>query len=304
MDFRRLEAFCKVYELRSFSKAGEAIFLSQPTVSSHVAQLEEELGVILFDRLGRSIIPTEAADILYKTGSKIFDNIESVVSEVHLLRDQVVGKLVVGGSTIPAHYIFPAVLSQFIKSYPEVEAHMSVGHTDDIIRKVLSGELVLGVVGADPNKTELSSFPLLKDSLVVVGNPSKISKEDIASSINFTDFPWIVREKGSGTRKVFEEVLREAGHTVRDLRVSAWVDSTEAVMQCVRAGMGVSITSRLAAKPYIESGEMVVLDNLPFSVERSFHVIYRKGRNLYPACRYFIEYMKDSANRLEKFMID
>ncbi|XPV75293.1 MAG: selenium metabolism-associated LysR family transcriptional regulator [Desulfovibrio sp.] len=298
MDFRRLEAFCKVYELKSFSKAGEAIFLSQPTVSSHVAQLEEELGVILFDRLGRSIIPTDAADVLYTTAAKIFTQIDNVVSEVHLLRDKVVGKLVVGGSTIPSHYILPSVLSDFIKNYPEVEAHMCVGHTDDIMSKVLNGDLVLGVIGAKPERPEITSFPLLKDSLVVVGSNAYKSVGD-----SFMDYPWIVREKGSGTRKAFELALGAAGHQLKNLNVTAWVDSTEAVLQCVKAGMGVSVTSRLAAKPYIDSGEMKVLSHLPFKVERSFHVIYRKGRNLYPACRYFIDYVKKSAEQIEKSMI-
>jgi len=160
MDFRKLEAFCKVYELKSFSKAGLELQLSQPTISAHVANLEEELGVPLFDRLGRTVLPTQAGEVLYRGAKQVFQQVGRINSEIGLLRDMVVGDLLLGGSTIPANYILPNLLKSFLALYPSLRVHLTIGDTDSIIRQVGQGRLELGVVGSQPEQQGIAFYPL------------------------------------------------------------------------------------------------------------------------------------------------
>ena len=118
MDFRRLEAFSKVYELKSFSKAGTELFLSQPTISAHVSALEKDLGVQLFDRLGRVIMPTPAGEVLYRYAIDAFSCLEKARVEIELLQDRVAGELFVGCSTIPGHFLLPHLIARFSMQYP------------------------------------------------------------------------------------------------------------------------------------------------------------------------------------------
>lgn len=291
-----MEAFCKVYELRSFSKAGQEIFLSQPTISAHVASLEEELGVRLFDRLGRTVMPTQAGDILYKGAVDVFSRLERVSGEIQLLRDKVFGELQLGCSSIPANYLMPELISRFLESYPSVNVQMQVGDSETVLSRVHDGELVLGVVGVRPERAELAFHELMQDELVIVGHPDLVVHGRPVDSDNYTAWPWVLREKGSGTRQAFEAALERQGLQLRQLRVTAFVDNMETVIQCVRSGLGISIMSRIAAKSLLERGELAIVHTLPMSVERAFYLVHRDGRSFLPAVRFFMEYLKNSIN--------
>ncbi|WP_319761340.1 selenium metabolism-associated LysR family transcriptional regulator [Maridesulfovibrio sp.] len=296
MDLRRLEAFCKVYELKSFSKAGKELFLSQPTISAHISTLEEELGVHLFDRLGRSIMPTQAGEVLFRNAKDIYNLIGKAHNEINVLRDKVVGDLEIGGSTIPSHYLLPNLLYNYCKKYPDVSVHLSVGDSTEILEKVRSGDLILGVVGASADVPNIEFVPIMRDELVIVAPPVLVRNYDGIDDIQLlAELPWVMREGGSGTRKALEAGLAEMGTSVRELNVTVWVESTQAVVQCVRAGLGVSVTSRLAAQSLIDTGELVHIQDLPLNLERSFYLAYLQGREFFPAVRYFIEHVKQLA---------
>lgn len=294
MDFRRLQAFARVYELQSFSKAGEDLFLSQPTISTHVLSLEEELGVKLFDRIGRRVIPTQAGQVLHAGVQKMFRIIEETKADIHDLRNQVRGKVVVGGSTIPSNYLLPVVLSDFRKKYPEVCVDLRIGDSIKVCQDVLSGELDFGIVGGFADHFDLEHGLLMKDMLHVVASPhmslnlpEKIKPHDLKT------VPWVLREKGSGTRQAFENALMDCGISVQDLRVSTLVQSTEALVRCVLAGAGVGVTSRLAVQKYIDSGELAVLDVSGLVINRSFYIIRHKRRSLFTCSNKLIECVKE-----------
>ncbi len=295
MDLRRLEAFCKVYELKSFSKAGRELYLSQPTISAHISTLEEELGVHLFDRLGRSILVTQAGEVLYRNAKDIYELIGKAHSEINLLRDKVVGDLEIGGSSIPSHYLLPGILYDYCKKFPDVRIHMSVGDTTDILNKIRSGKLILGVVGATTDAPNIEFIPIMRDKLVVVAPPVLVKNYDgIIDIQQLAELPWVMREGGSGTRKALEAGLAELGTNIRDLNVTVWVESTQAVVQCVKAGLGISVTSLLAAQTHIDSGELIHITDLPLNLERSFYLAHLTGREFFPAVRYFIDHVKNS----------
>lgn len=293
MDFRRLEAFCKVFELGSFSKAGLELFLSQPTVSAHIANLEAELEVQLFDRLGRSIQPTQAGQVLYRNVKDLFARLSQARSEIELLRDKVAGELCVGGSTIPALYILPSLLAGFLIAHPEVTVRLSNADTEDVLEALVLGRLSVGVVGGLPERREITAVKLMDDDLVVVAAPT--FARAMAQETSPAAWPWIMRERGSGTRKAIEAALEANGLKLSDLTVKAWVESSETALQCVRAGIGASVVSRLAAAEGLSRGELEVVNLLPFAVPRSFYLVYHEGRSLFPVTRAFIEHVKGQA---------
>ncbi len=293
MDFRRLQAFSRVYELQSFSKAGRDLFLSQPTISTHVISLEEELGVKLFDRIGRTVLPTQAGQILYSGVEKVFRLLEQSKADIHDLKNQVCGQVVAGGSTIPSNYLLPAVLSDFRKRYPDVCVDLRIGDSNQICHDVLSGELDFGIVGGFADHFDLEHALLMKDMLHVISSPDlnldlpeRIKPEDLKN------LPWVFREKGSGTRQAFENAVLECGISPQDLNVSTLVQSTEALVRCVLAGTGVGVTSRLAIQKYVDSGELTTLVVEGLDIKRNFYIIRHKRRSLFTCSNKLIECLK------------
>ncbi|WP_319472039.1 selenium metabolism-associated LysR family transcriptional regulator [uncultured Pseudodesulfovibrio sp.] len=291
MDIRKLEAFCKVYELKSFSKAGEDMFLSQPTVSSHIANLEAELGVRLFDRLGRKVIPTQAGDVLYRSSVRVFENLEQAKASIEMLRDKVVGELVVGCSTVPSHTIMPNLLGRFSRRYPDVEFSIHTGDSSEVINRVAAGDWPIGIVGREPVSDELTSEVLFEDeNVVVAAGTASWLPEGHVSVEDLVKLPWIMREKGSGTRQILEDILAAEGRTLQDLNVRCRVDSTSEAMAHTIAGVGMSMTSLLAAKPHIESGAVKRIDVPELAGKRDFYLIYHSGRHVFPALQAFVDF--------------
>lgn len=293
MDIRRLEAFSKVYEMRSFSRAGQELYLSQPTISAHVSALEAELEVRLFDRLGRSILPTQAADVLYRHAQDIFARVASARAEIQLLQERVAGELLVGGSTIPAHYVLPSLLARFARRHPEVRMELRVGDSQAIIRRILAGEELVAMVGAGGDHPELAFEPILRDELVILGPvegpaaaQAQCDPQELAS------LPWVMREAGSGTRRAFEQGLGRIGVDPRALSVALAVESTQAALASVRAGLGLTVTSRLAARPLLEAGQVREVRVSGLDMPRNFYLVYHARRHQFPVTRYFIDFLR------------
>lgn len=290
MDIRRLQAFAKVYDLRSFSKAGEEMLLSQPTVSAHVMALEEELETQLFDRLGRTVLPTQAGDILYRYCTTIFSQLDHARAEILALSQRVAGELVIGGSTIPSQYIIPRRLAAFLEKYPEVRTTVVGGDSSEIIHRVLNGTVHIGFVGAPATQPEIVNRAIREDELIVIASLSfaQTFTQDADWRLHLTKLPWIMRETGSGTRLTLEQALTKASISIHDLHVVLQVNSSVAVLECVEAGLGVSAISRMAAASYLERKAVIELPLDQLSMRRAFYVIHHGRRSMFPAQRLFL----------------
>ena len=291
MELRYLEIFYKVVELKSFSRAAEALYITQPTVSSHIKTLEDELEIKLLDRLGREIMPTKAGNILYNYAKEIV----RLKKEAKQALDQFTGKMSgnfdVGGSTIPGEYIMPSFISQFKKVFPEIIVTLRIGDTKDITSMVLEGKVEIGVVGARIEDARIENREFLKDSLILVAPPSysktKISKKD------FKNIPLISREKGSGSRKTFEKIIKKNGLESEDLNIVAEMGSTEAVKQSVKSGLGLSVVSRLAVQGELANNELKEIKVSHLSIVRSFYIITHKLRVKSPLCQAFLKFLSN-----------
>ena len=288
MDLRRLQVFAKVYECKSFSRAADDVLLSQPTVSGHIKSLEEEIGVPLFDRLGREILPTRAAELLYEYAVRILAMVDEAGAAVDAFLGRLRGNLVVGGSTIPAHYVLPDMVGRFRIMHPEVQVTVEVGDTSEISQGVLSGKLEAGLVGAAPKEERLAATPIMDDTVCLAAWPDhplagrKVSLAEISAT------PIVLREPGSGTRTFFEKAIAKAGLSLSNLMVAAQMGSSLAVLMAVRAQVGVGFLSRRAIMDDLAAGNLVELKVEGLDLKRQFYLITRRERTHSPAAKAFI----------------
>lgn len=304
-DFRKIEAFCKVYEQGSFSKAGEALFLSQPTVSAHIIALEKELEVRLLDRMGRTVLPTPAGEVLYRYAKQAFDRLEAAKAEINAIASEVTGELLIGSSNIPAHHVLPKAITGFLRKHPKVRPNLVVASSEVICRLVLEGEIMAGIVGASSlMESDLSLTPLLEDDIVIIAPPSMeglpepaphgngLSPLPVLSFEQACELPWILRESRSTTRHAFEDAMREAGYTPRLLRPRLVVDSAHAAVQYVEAGLGVAVAARLTVEDALERGTLRAFAIEGVHASRKFSCILNSRRVPFPAATVFLEYIQ------------
>jgi len=288
MDLRRLQVFAKVYECKSFSRAADEVLLSQPTVSGHIKTLEEEIGVPLFDRLGREILPTSAAELLYEYAVRILYMVDEATSAVDAFLGRLRGSLVVGGSTIPAHYVLPEMVGRFRLLHPEVRVTVEVGDTSEISQGVLTGKLEAGVVGAAAKDERLVCTPIMDDTVCLAAWPGHPLDGRQATLSDLTTAPIVLREPGSGTRAFFEGALAKAGLSLEDLTVGAQMGSSLAVLMAVRCQVGVGFLSRRAIMDDLAAGRLVELHVEGLDLKRQFYLITRRERTHSPAAKAFI----------------
>jgi DNA-binding transcriptional LysR family regulator len=247
MDLWQLHIFSKVVEQRSFSKAGKTVQLSQPTVSSHIKDLEKHFGCRLIDRLSKKVVPTKEGELLYQYALKLIALRDEAETALTRFRGRIKGTLVVGGSTIPGSYILPRVIGGFLKKFPNVYLSLKVRDTGEIIQDILSGELELGVVGARASDKQLNQTILLKDEmrLIVPADHPWAAKNSVSLEMLLQE-RLIIRESGSGTLKSIEENLRSNGHQIEEFNIAAELGSTQAAVEGIKNRIGLSIVSPVA----------------------------------------------------------
>lgn len=297
MNLRALEAFCAVYREGSFTGAASDLGLSQPTVSSHVRNLEEELGARLFDRVGRRVQPTRAARLLFRHARRLLDLSREMTDEIDRFLHGLHGRLVAAASTIPGEYWLPAQIGRFHELYPEIRVTVEIHDSGAVVERVVDGRVELGVVGARLNRDELSYRELAVDRLVLVAPPRAEWLAAGAVSLDeLRRLPFVLREQGSGTRFMFERALAGRGLEPGDLRVVAELGSTTAVKEAVKAGVGVSVLSRLAVEDDLAAGRvrLVEMEDLP-GLERAFFAVTHRDRAVSPLAHAFLEFLPETA---------
>ncbi len=294
MDFRKLEVFCKVYELRSFSKAALQSYLTQPTVSGYIAFLEDKFGAKLFDRLGKEISPTKAGETLYAYAKKILATKEEAERDINLVLGRKKGRLKLGGSTIPGQYILPSFLGRFKALYPNCKVILTIGDTKQIVEMTLNGEAEIGMVGARLNIPKLNFEPFTKDELILILPGSHpLAKKAFVDFDTLKKVPFILREPGSGTRMTTEHAFKEKGIEISEMNIVAELGSTEAVRQAVIGGMGVSILSKRAVEIEVNAGLVKAVKLGDMEIKRDFYLVYHTHKTLSPLAVAFLEFLKE-----------
>jgi DNA-binding transcriptional LysR family regulator len=295
MDLWQLNIFCKVIELKSFSRAGKAVHLSQPTISSHIKVLEDHLDCRLIDRLSKEAVPTKAGELLYGYAKRMLalrDETETALAE---FKGKIRGRLVIGGSTIPGTYLMPQLIGDFKKQYPDVIVSLKIGDTNNIIEGVLNGNLELGIVGAKADTKKILQKKLIEDEMrLIVPANHHWAGEKRVSIERLINEPFIVRERGSGTLKSLYQSLNDQGHSLEDLKVVAELGSTQAICQGIKTGAGVSILSTLAVVEDLQAGKLAALEVDGLNLKRNFYLTWHRYRSPSPLNQAFVKFLKQN----------
>lgn len=295
MEIRRLEVFCKVVEMKSFTRAAESVFLSQPSVSEHIRQLEESVEEKLLDRLGREVLPTPAGEILYRYARQILQLCDEAKQAMEQYRGKLAGALALGASTIPGAFVLPRLIEPFKRENPGIHLQLKIAGTGRIGDALSAGEIEIGVIGARTKDPALECEEVLSDELVLVVHPGHPwAGRDRLPAEELPRQQLIVREPGSGTRTVMERVLREQGVDPERLQVVAEMGSTEAVRQGVKAGLGGAVISALAVADDLRDGSLVRVSVAGVDMHRPFYLAWRKRRQLTPLAQAFLHHLRSS----------
>lgn len=296
MDIHRLVVFCKVIELQSFTKAAEAVLLTQPTVSEHIRALEDSLGEKLIDRLGREILPTPAGKVLYQHAREIISLRDKTLQALERFKGNLSGTLHIGASTIPGTYILPRVVGTFKARYPAIQIILQISGSGQVVQKILDGSVEFGMIGAKWDEKRIVLEEVYSDEIVLVvypGHPwegrENVPLEELAG------MPFVLRERTSGTRMVMSQALEAAGLPLSRLNVVAEMGSTEAVRQSVKAKIGITLISRHAVEENVAMKTLIAVPIEGLRILRPFFVAQRKNRELSPLCAAFLEHLRTDA---------
>lgn len=303
LDFRQLETFIQVVKLKSFSKAAQQLYLTQPTITSHIQNLESELGTILLNRSGKSISPTGAGKLLYKYALNIINMRNMAQFDLGVYKGKIQGHLDISISSIPRHYVLPSLLKDFMSKYPEVTFSITDYDSKNVFDSIIEGNTDFGIVGTYFKSPNLEYIDLINDELCVI-------------TPNNSDYPWenyseldseflinekiISREKGSGTRSLIESQFIENGIDYDSLKIIAYVDDTDAIKRFVELGIGISFTSKKAIKREVDMGLLKCFTIKGFELKRMFYFIYHKKRQLSPLSKTFKDFVVEYVENNQK----
>ena len=291
ITLRQLEIFEKVAASGGVTPASGQLLLTQSAVSMALAELERLAGAPLFERSGRRLFLNDRGRELLPQAREVL----SRVRKIELFLDESVGApkgtLVVGASTTIGNYLLPAMVGEFARRYCDAKALLQVGNALQIEHGVESGELDLGVIEGLPHLASLSTTPWRRDELVlVVGQGHPWAKAQAATPDMLRDASWIVREKGSGTREVFEAAMERAGVAYS---ISLELGHTEAIKKAVEAGLGVGCISRMAVQRELDHGWLVEVGG-PVDLQRTLLLVTRKNDYRTALMRAFVAMLEES----------
>ena len=278
MADRRLQVFHTVARLLSFTKAAEALHMTQPAVTFQVRQLEEYFNTRLFDRTHNRITLTEVGEKVYEYAEKIFEQYALMENTVKEMTGDINGVLMIGASTTIAEYMLPILLGDFKLKYPEVRIRLRVSNTDEIVSMVESNTIDLGVVEAPvANKSLVVTLCRMDQLVAIVPSNHPLTQFHEVSVKELVSYPYISREEGSGTREVINEYFNRAGLSFYDLNIVMELGSPEAIKGAVASGMGVSILSRAAIQKDLQLGLLKEVRLNP-TLERPFSFVHQKQK--------------------------
>ncbi len=293
MDFKQLEAFVHVIDNKSFSKTAEQLFLTQPTISAHIASLERELGTKLVVRTTKEVYPTKVGQTLYQYAQDMLSMRRNAIQAVKNFENSMEGSIVIGASTIPAQYFLPQILADFRKEYPTISFHIQSFDSAQVIQKLQDRKIEIGMTGTFIECSKCIYEPMATDRMVVITPNNKRYQAMLGKGFPVQRLvmePFICRERGSGTRRETEYFLREMGVDPAELKIVAEMENTESIKKSVSQGLGISIVSNSAAEDYRQFGKLLTFDFDNMSLTRKLYLVRHKNCPLSPVARAFYQY--------------
>lgn len=297
LTLRQLKVFESVARLLNYTRAARELHLTQPAVSMQIKQLEDSLGVALFEQLGKRIHLTDAGQEVLgyaRTINQQLDELEGILDRIKGLSG---GRLRISVATT-ANYFIPTLLGTFARRYPDVTVTLDVTNRETLLRQISENSVDLAIMGQPPAGLDVEAQAFMENPLVIVAPPDHpLANQETIPLARLQDEVFLVREPGSGTRIAMERFFSERG---MKLKTGMEVGSNEAIKQSVQAGLGLGLLSRVTIEQELALKRLVVLDVADFPIMRHWYVVHRRGKRLSAAAEAFKLFMLREAAPLLK----
>lgn len=288
-SLRQLEIFVAISRTESVSRAAEALSLSQSATSTALSELERQFDLQLFDRVGKSLRINETGRQLLPRAVELLDRAHEI--EALLQGHAGFGYMKIGATLTVGNYLATLLVARFLQEHPESRIQLQVHNTSTIVQQIVNHELDLGLIEGDTHHPDIEVQPWIADELVVFSAPDHpLAKVSNISVEQLLQEPWILREKGSGTRETFDRALRN-NHSKLNIRLE--LEHTEAIKRAVESGLGIGCISRLALKEAFRRGSLVPLDTPDLNLGRYFYFLWHKQKYQTTGMREFIAMCKE-----------
>lgn len=291
MNERKLRIFYEVSKELNMTKAAEKLYVSQPSISQAINDLENDLGVKLFDRIGKKLFLTYEGNTFLKYTRRIlniYDEAVKVIKEMNTLKR---GKLKIGASTTIGIYILPDIIGSFSKIYNNIDISLIIENTENIVKLIEQNQIDIAFVEGPAHSDEIEVQKFCDDELVFItskNHPWVTAKKILQSDIVKEKI--ILREKGSGTREVFISALKEKSI---DYNIFMELGHTEAIKKVVEAGLGISCISKRCIKDEVNYGKLMVIPIEGLKIKRDLYVIHHKDKYISKTINTFLEFAKE-----------
>ncbi len=290
ITLHQLEALVRLVETGSFTHAAERMYLTQPTLTKHIRNMEDAVGARVVDRKNAGVCLTPEGRILYGWARRIARLREDAQDKIENLKSGESGHIFLFASTIPATYLIPRFLGLLKKSDPEIRVHIQTGDSEETIQAILGDQAEMGIVGKPSSDRRIRVEPLWDDRLVLAvpadhpwANRACVDLDEISG------VPFVMRERGSGTRSALEECLAlPGGRPLGSFNITCEMGSSEAVKEAILAGLGVSVLSIHAMERELAAGLLAAVPLEHCAIARRFFLIYRKQFRLMRHHRRFL----------------
>jgi LysR family transcriptional regulator, transcriptional activator of the cysJI operon len=271
MNYDELKTFVTLAGVKNFTKTAELLTMSQPSVSLHIKNLEQEFQTVLFKRSPKFLQITPTGEILYERAKQMIAMYEQTRQDILEHHHSIKGKLTIGASFTIGEYVLPALLIDLQTAYPELELHVVIGNTEEIVGLVRLYQVDIGLIEGQTNEKDLLVEPFMKDELFLVASADhELANKDEVTIQNLQDQTWITRENGSGTREYLNHVIRSNGLKVKSFIT---ISSAQGIKETLINGMGLSLLSYSVIEREIQQGILSIID-LANSFTRTFSMVY------------------------------
>jgi DNA-binding transcriptional LysR family regulator len=291
MDFGQLEAFLQVAEQRSFSRAAEALRLTQPSVTARIQALERDLGEALFERNGRGVSLTEAGAAFLPHAQRVLKALNDGCDAIQSLRELQLGTLRLAAAPTISTYVLPGLLTEFRSRYPGLDVSVWTEYSDQVVQMVLADRVQLGLERSISHP-EAVTVPLYDDEVALVASAHHpFAADGVASIEQVSNQPLIMFNRGSGYYTLVDNALRQAGVLVTP---TMELDNMEATKKMVEEGLGIAMLPKVAVEREVASGELRYVRVRGMTMpKRTIALIYRRGRPLSRAAGAFVRLLEE-----------
>ncbi|MBD2871466.1 selenium metabolism-associated LysR family transcriptional regulator [Paenibacillus arenilitoris] len=294
LNFHQLHIFYTVAERGSFSAAAQSLHMTQPAVTMQVQSLEDYFGTKLLQRSTKRIELTEAGRALMPYAQRSIDLIRDTDQAMSTFTKQLKGRLQLGSSLTIGEYILPRLLGPFGQEYPHIAISMKVMNTSQIMEDILNHQLNFGLIEAPVNHPDMHMEAVMSDELrLIVSKDHPLASRSSVSLEEVMEYPFVLREQGSGTRLVMEEQLREKNIDPAAMKIVMELGSTGAVKSAVEAGLGISFVSASSVKHEVALGLIRMVKITDTKFKRQFYSIYLKSALLPISAVTFLTFLRE-----------